>query len=141
MKRTGYSGVKAGAIEAASSINGQIMPPVMGAAAFLMVEYVGIPYTDIVKHAFLPATISYIALFYIVHLEALKLGLQPMAQARKRTPQQKLLAWGLGVSGTIVVCGLIYFIAQGTKNAFGDAASWILGLLLAALYVLSLIHI
>ena len=51
MKRTGYSGVKAGAIEAASSINGQIMPPVMGAAAFLMVEYVGIPYSEIIKHA------------------------------------------------------------------------------------------
>ncbi|HZO13279.1 MAG TPA: TRAP transporter permease, partial [Polyangiaceae bacterium] len=135
MTKAGYGGVKAGAIETASSVNGQIMPPVMGAAAFLMVEYVGIPYTDIVKHAFLPATISYIALFYIVHLEALKLGMQPMAHARKRTPQQKLLAWGLGISGTIVVCGLIYFIALGTKNAFGEAASWILGLLLAALYV------
>ena len=135
MAKAGYGGVKAGAIETASSVNGQIMPPVMGAAAFLMVEYVGIPYTDIVKHAFLPATISYIALFYIVHLEALKLGMQPMAQARQRTPQQKLLAWGLGISGSIAVCGLIYFIALGTRNAFGDAASWILGLLLATLYV------
>ncbi len=48
------------------------MPPVMGAAAFLMVEYVGIPYFDVVKHAFLPAVISYIALVYIVHLEAMK---------------------------------------------------------------------
>ncbi|MCZ4093913.1 TRAP transporter fused permease subunit [Ensifer psoraleae] len=55
MKRTGLSGVKAGAIEASASINGQIMPPVMGAAAFLMVEYVGIPYAEIVKHALLPA--------------------------------------------------------------------------------------
>jgi TRAP transporter 4TM/12TM fusion protein len=61
MKRTGYSGVKAGAIEAASSINGQITPPVMGAAAFLMVEYVGIPYSEIIRHALLPALISYIA--------------------------------------------------------------------------------
>ena len=72
MKRTGYSGVKAGAIEAASSINGQLMPPVMGAAAFLMVEYVGIPYSEICKHAALPAIISYISLFYIVHLDAVK---------------------------------------------------------------------
>jgi TRAP transporter 4TM/12TM fusion protein len=135
MSKAGYGGVKAGAIETASSVNGQIMPPVMGAAAFLMVEYVGIPYSDIVKHAFLPATISYIALFYIVHLEALKLGMQPMAQARKRTPQQKLLAWGLGISGTIVVCSLIYFIAEAVQNAFGAAAPWILGLLLAALYL------
>jgi hypothetical protein len=60
----------------ASSVNGQIMPPVMGAAAFLMVEYVGIPYFDVVKHAFLPAVISYIALVYIVHLEAMKANMQ-----------------------------------------------------------------
>jgi TRAP transporter 4TM/12TM fusion protein len=135
MSKAGYGGVKAGAIETASSVNGQIMPPVMGAAAFLMVEYVGIPYTDIVKHAFLPALISYIALFYMVHLEALKLGLAPTAAARPRTPAQKLVAWGLGVSGTIVVCSLIYFVAEGTKNALGAAAPWILGVLLIALYV------
>jgi TRAP-type uncharacterized transport system fused permease subunit len=85
MKRTGYSGVKAGAIEAASSINGQIMPPVMGAAAFLMVEYVGIPYSEIIKHAALPALISYIALFYIVHLEALKYDIQPLVRDRQPT--------------------------------------------------------
>jgi TRAP transporter 4TM/12TM fusion protein len=135
MTKAGYGGVKAGAIETASSVNGQIMPPVMGAAAFLMVEYVGIPYTDVIKHAFLPALISYIALFYMVHLEALKLGLKPMAQARRRSAQQTLVAWGLGISGTIVACSLIYFIAEGTKNASGAAAPWILGALLAALYV------
>ena len=56
----------------ASSVNGQIMPPVMGAAAFLMVEYVGISYVEVITHAFLPAAISYIALVYIVHLEAVK---------------------------------------------------------------------
>jgi TRAP transporter 4TM/12TM fusion protein len=136
MSKAGYGGVKAGAIETASSVNGQIMPPVMGAAAFLMVEYVGIPYTDIVKHAFLPAVISYIALFYIVHLEALKLGLEPMARARERTFQKKLIAWGLGISGTIVVCSVIYWVAESAKNLFGAvAAPWVLGLLLAALYV------
>ena len=68
-----------------SSVNGQIMPPVMGAAAFLMVEYVGIPYSEIVKHAILPAVLSYIALFYIVHLEALKLGMQPIARGASRS--------------------------------------------------------
>ena len=82
MKKAGYGGVKAGAIETMSSVNGQIMPPVMGAAAFLMVEYVGIPYSEIVRNAILPATLSYIGLFYIVHLEALKLGMQPILQAR-----------------------------------------------------------
>ncbi|MGL4915851.1 MAG: TRAP transporter permease, partial [Aeromonas allosaccharophila] len=78
MKKVGFSSEKAGAVEVASSVNGQIMPPVMGAAAFLMVEYVGIPYVEIIKHAFLPAAISYIALLYIVHLEALKLDMQPI---------------------------------------------------------------
>ena len=72
MKRVGFSSEKAGAVEVASSVNGQIMPPVMGAAAFLMVEYVGISYVGVITHAFLPATISYIALVYIVHLEAVK---------------------------------------------------------------------
>lgn len=72
MKRVGFSAEKAGAVEVASSVNGQIMPPVMGAAAFLMVEYVGISYVEVITHAFLPATISYIALVYIVHLEAVK---------------------------------------------------------------------
>ena len=135
MAKAGYGGIKAGAIETSSSVNGQIMPPVMGAAAFLMVEYVGIPYTDVVKHAFLPAVISYIALFYIVHLEALKLGLKPAARARERGLGQKLRAWGLGVSGTMAVCGLIYYVALGAKSLFGVAAPWILGLLLAGLYI------
>ncbi len=80
MKRVGFSAEKAGAVEVASSVNGQIMPPVMGAAAFLMVEYVGIPYVEVIKHAFLPALISYIALLYIVHLEALKAGMQGLQQ-------------------------------------------------------------
>lgn len=62
MKRIGFSPEKAGAVEVASSNNGQLTPPVMGAAAFLMVEYVNIPYIEVVKHAFLPAVISYIAL-------------------------------------------------------------------------------
>ncbi len=75
MKRIGFSSEKAGAVEVASSTNGQLTPPVMGAAAFLMVEYVNIPYIEVIKHAFLPAVISYIALLYIVHLESLKLGL------------------------------------------------------------------
>ncbi|WP_299678606.1 TRAP transporter permease [uncultured Roseobacter sp.] len=72
MKRVGFSAEKGGAVEVASSVNGQIMPPVMGAAAFLMVEYVGISYVEVITHAFLPAAISYIALVYIVHLEAVK---------------------------------------------------------------------
>ena len=81
MRRIGFPAEKAGAVEVASSTNGQLTPPVMGAAAFLMVEYVNIPYVDVVKHAFLPAVISYIALLYIVHLESLKMGLQGLKKA------------------------------------------------------------
>lgn len=75
MKKVGFPGEKAGAIEVAASTNGQLTPPVMGAAAFLMVEYVGISYIEVIKHAILPAIISYIALVFIVHLEACKAGM------------------------------------------------------------------
>jgi len=78
MKKTGFSKEKAGAIEVSSSVNGQLMPPVMGAAAFVMASFIGVTYFEVVKHAFLPAIISYIALFYISHLEALKLNLKGM---------------------------------------------------------------
>ena len=87
MKKTGFSKEKAGAIEVSSSVNGQIMPPVMGAAAFVMASFIGVTYFEVVKHAFLPAIISYIALFYISHLEALKLNLKGMDE--KRCPKFK----------------------------------------------------
>jgi len=78
MKKAGFSKEKAGAIEVSSSVNGQIMPPVMGAAAFVMASFIGVTYFEVVKHAFLPAIICYVALFYISHLEALKLNLKGM---------------------------------------------------------------
>jgi len=78
MKKTGFSKEKAGAIEVSSSVNGQLMPPVMGAAAFVMASFLGVTYFEVVKHAFLPAIISYVALFYISLLEALKLNLKGM---------------------------------------------------------------
>ena len=136
MKKAGYGGVRAGAIETASSVNGQIMPPVMGAAAFLMIEYVGIPYTDIIRHALLPASISYVALFYIVHLEALKLGINPMMSAgTPKTPLQKLAGWGMGIAGTLVVMGLVYWVGLGVRAVAGAAATPILLLVLLALYL------
>ncbi|HIN21470.1 MAG TPA: TRAP transporter fused permease subunit, partial [Rhodospirillales bacterium] len=76
MRRMGMSAVKAGAIEVAASTNGQLMPPIMGAAAFIIAELIGISYFDVVKAAFIPAVCSYMALMYISHLEALKLGLK-----------------------------------------------------------------
>jgi len=76
MKRTGLPAVKAGAVEVAASVNGQMMPPIMGAAAFVMAELLGISYFTVITHAFLPAVISYIALFYISHLESVKLNIK-----------------------------------------------------------------
>lgn len=137
MKKAGYGGVKAGAIETMSSVNGQIMPPVMGAAAFLMVEYVGIPYSDIVKHALLPALLSYIGLFYIVHLEAVKMGLDPIVRREPRPWRVKLLRNGFGLSGSIIVVCVLYYLFQGMKQWLGDAAGWAIGLSVLALYLFS----
>lgn len=82
MRETGIPAVKAGAIEVAASTNGQIMPPIMGAAAFIIAETIGISYFDVVVAAFIPAVISYLALLYISHLEALKLGLKGLPKER-----------------------------------------------------------
>lgn len=81
MKKLGLPSVKAGAIEVAASTNGQLMPPIMGAAAFIIAEFVGISYFDVVKAAAIPAVVSYIALFYISHLESLKLGIAGLPKA------------------------------------------------------------
>ncbi|MDD5939657.1 MAG: TRAP transporter permease [Lachnospiraceae bacterium] len=75
MKKTGYKPEFAGAVEAASSTGGQIMPPIMGAAAFLMADFVGVPYSSIISRAVLPAILYFAGIFIAVHLEAKKLGL------------------------------------------------------------------
>jgi len=138
MKRAGLSGVKASAIETASSINGQLMPPVMGAASFLMAEYVGIPVAQVVKHAFLPAIISYLALLYIVHLEAVKIGTRPFQRAVERPARERWLRRGLGWSGTVAVCGLLYYGITALQAAFGSSASLVLLLLGGGLYLLAI---
>ncbi len=76
MKKVGYPAKIAAATEVAASTNGQLMPPIMGAAAFIIAEYMSIPYLDVVKAAIIPASVSYFALFYITHLEASKLGMK-----------------------------------------------------------------
>jgi len=81
MKKSGLPAVKAGAVEVAASVNGQIMPPIMGAAAFVMAELLGISYFTVITHAFLPAVISYIALFYISHLESVKLNIRGLSES------------------------------------------------------------
>ena len=75
MKKTGYQNEFAGAVEAASSTGGQIMPPIMGAAAFLMADFIGVPYADVIKRAVLPAVLYFFGIFITVHLEAKRLDL------------------------------------------------------------------
>ena len=136
MKKVGFSSEKAGAVEVASSVNGQIMPPVMGAAAFLMVEYVGIPYFDVVKHAFLPAVISYIALVYIVHLEALKAGMKGLE--RPYTPKpiiQRLLVSAFIVACISALSLAVYYGMGWLRPAFPNSAGYIIFAALTAVYI------
>ena len=107
MKKTGFSKEKAGAIEVSSSVNGQLMPPVMGAAAFVMASFIGVTYFEIVKHAFLPAIISYVALFYISHLEALKLNLKGMEEQDVPNLKKTFLS---GLHFLIPIFVLIYLL-------------------------------
>ncbi len=138
MKRVGFSREKAGAVEVASSINGQLMPPVMGAAAFLMVEFVGISYLEVVKHAFLPAVISYIALVYLVHLEALRSGMKPLGTGGS------LLQMLLKSFAGFVIFGAVFYAAVAAVGLLQSAApgaaapvmyAVVLGLYLGALWV------
>lgn len=135
MKRVGYSAVKAGAIETSSSVNGQIMPPVMGAAAFLIAEYVGISYTQVVKHAFVPAIIVYVSLFYLVHIEALRTGMEGLEKIRRTSRALAALRFLMTLCGFVVLSGIVYFGVGWTRDVFGDLALPILLALLVAAYV------
>ncbi|MBT4921625.1 MAG: TRAP transporter permease [Rickettsiales bacterium] len=118
MRKVGFSAEKAGSIEVASSVNGQIMPPVMGAAAFLMVEYIGIPYIEVIRHAFIPAVISYIALLYIVHLEAIKSNMKviPRRDTIERPAILRLLRTAIIISSIIILSGIVYYIFSFIKH-------------------------
>lgn len=126
MRRVGFSKEKAASVEVASSVNGQIMPPVMGAAAFLMIDFVGIPYIEIVKHAFLPAVISYIALLYIVHLEALKQDMPVLPKPHKRKAIYTLFAYGITVCSLIILSGIVYYGIGWLKQAAPENAFYII---------------
>jgi TRAP-type uncharacterized transport system fused permease subunit len=81
MKKVGYPPTKAAAVEVAASTDGQLAPPIMGAAAFIIAEYVNVDYVDVIKAAAVPAFASYAALFYITHIEASKLGLRGLSRS------------------------------------------------------------
>lgn len=141
MKKTGFAPEKAGAVEVASSTNGQLTPPVMGAAAFLIAEFTGISYTEILKHALVPALISYIALVYIVHLEALKLGLKGMEKPPALyTVSQKLIGVLTGFLAVAALGAIVYFGLGWIKTAF-PGMTFITGVLIFLIAYVILISV
>lgn len=115
MKRLGYKGEFAGAVEAAASTGGQIMPPIMGAAAFLMAESLGLPYITIVKAAVVPAILYFTGIFITVHLEAKKLGLKGLPKDQLPRFMPLLLRKGYMILPLVVI---IYFLCAGKTAVF-----------------------
>ena len=134
MKRVGFSSEQAGSVEVASSVNGQIMPPVMGAAAFLMVEYVGISYVEVITHAFLPAILSYIALVYIVHLEAVKRNMPTIGHKTVST-LRTIVSMFLFFLVFAAICYGVKFPIQWIVAMVPSGASWILAALVFVAYL------
>ena len=137
MKRTGFSAEKAGAVEVASSTNGQLTPPVMGAAAFLIAEFTGVAYTDILKHALVPALVSYIALVYIVHLEAMKLNLKGLEKPPSSlTLMGKLIGFLTGFILIAVLFGLVYYGLGWIGNVAPDMSFTAVVIICAVAYLI-----
>ena len=114
MKKVGFPAEKAAAVEVAASTNGQLMPPIMGAAAFIIAEFLGISYTEVIKAAFIPAVVSYIGLFYVVHLESCKLGLSGVP--RSQLPPLAITFFS-GLHYLIPVAMLIYSLVVERQSA------------------------
>ena len=139
MKRTGFTPEKAGAVEVASSTNGQLTPPVMGAAAFLIAEFTGVEYTQLLKHALVPALVSYIALVYIVHLEACKLNLKGLQKPPSSlTFARKLLGFLTGFIAVAVLFLIVHYTLGWVKAAFpGLSVYAVMGIMLVAYILLA----
>ena len=123
MKKTGYKPEFAGAVEAASSTGGQIMPPIMGAAAFLMAEYMGIPYIEVATKALIPALLYFTGIFITVHLEAKKLGL-------KGIPVSELPKWSYLAKNCYLILPLVllvWLVSTGARTMAVSAAVSIVG--------------
>ncbi len=123
MKKTGYKPEFAGAVEAASSSGGQIMPPIMGAAAFLMAEYMDIPYLEVATKALIPALLYFAGIFIAVHLEAKKLDL-------KGVPKSELPSWSYLAKNCYLILPLVllvWLVASGTRTMAVSAAISIFG--------------
>ena len=131
MKKTGYRPEFAGAVEAASSTGGQIMPPIMGAAAFLMAEYMGIPYIEVAAIAIVPALLYFAGIFFSVHLEAKKTGL-------KGIPREMLPKWGWLGKNCYLVIPLVLLVWLVAANVFTMAMSAAISIFAA--FVIGYIH-
>ena len=118
MKKTGYRGEFAGAVEAAASTGGQIMPPIMGAAAFLMSEYTGVPYPRIALLAILPAVLYFTGIYIAVHLEAKRLGLKGLS--RDELPKFSQLVKKIYLLTPLVV--LVALVSSGSRTMQSSAA-------------------
>ena len=119
MKETGYKSEFAGAVEAASSTGGQIMPPIMGAAAFLMADFIGVPYSQIIVRAILPALLYFTGIFIAVHLEAKKLGLSGI-------PKEELPVFKILIRKIYLLLPLIMLViwVSGNYMTMQKAASY-----------------
>ena len=136
MKKTGLSSEKAGAVEVASSTNGQLTPPVMGAAAFLIAEFTGVSYFELIKHAALPALVSYIALFYLVHIEVTKLGLQGLKRSqRQKSILNKIMGFLFGFGILAIFAFLAKFSVEYVENVLPKFSILYIGSLLTIIYL------
>ena len=122
MKKTGYHPDFAGAVEAAASTGGQIMPPIMGAAAFLMAEYMDLPYATVAVKAILPAVLYFTGIFISVHLEAKKLGLKGLS--KDEMPKWSFLLQKIYLLAPLVL--LVWLVSSGAKTMQFSAAVSIL---------------
>ena len=129
MKKVGYPAKKAAAIEVAASTDGQLAPPIMGAAAFIIAEYIGVSYTEVIKAAAIPAFASYAALFYLTHLEAAKLGLRGMpAEDRPNLRLVLRQGWYYLVPLAVLLYHLI--VRRHTPELSAFNAVWVMALVL-----------
>ena len=130
MKRTGYKPEFAGAVEAAASTGGQIMPPIMGAAAFLMAEYMGITYGEVALRAILPAVLYFTGIFIAVHLEAKKLGLRGIDKSS--LPLWSSLLQKLYLLLPLVL--LVWLVSTNTRSMAYSATLAILAAIIVSLF-------
>jgi len=129
MKKVGYPATKAAAVEVAASTDGQLAPPIMGAAAFIIAEYVNVPYLAVIKAAAIPAFASYAALFFITHIEASKLGLRGMARSELPPFFKTLLS---GAHFLVPICFLLYelIVVRHSPELAAFNAIWVMAIVM-----------